>query len=136
MELDISGGNSGKFMLLNISNHPYSTWSDSQKDVARQFGNVHDIAFPELDPEWDSVKVFVTAQQFVERIKTEYPARDSEKLTIHIMGEMTFTYAAVRLFQKSGFRCIASTTKRIVEQQSEKKVSYFKFVQFRDYSDS
>lgn len=49
------------------------------------------------------------------------------------MGEMTFTYALVNLLKDAGIKCIASTTKRNVEEIDGKQVSTFQFVQFREY---
>jgi hypothetical protein len=52
---------------------------------------------------------------------------------VHIMGEMTFTFALVNLLKEVGIKCIASTTKRNVEEIDGKHVSTFQFVQFREY---
>ena len=53
---------------------------------------------------------------------------------VHVMGEMTFTYNMVNALKNVGITCLASTTERLVTMTSDgKKVSDFKFVQFREY---
>jgi len=49
------------------------------------------------------------------------------------MGEMTFTFQLVERLKAFGIRCVASTTKRVVEEDGDKRTYTFKFVQFREY---
>ena len=63
--------------------------------------------------------------------QTAYPARE---VTIHIMGEMTFTFRLVEKLKAAGIRCVASTSERVVQELSDgKKVVQFSFVRFREY---
>ena len=57
----------------------------------------------------------------------------NSQLFVHIMGEMTFTFAMVNALHKKGITCIASTTERISSEENGVKTSEFKFVQFRKY---
>ena len=59
-------------------------------------------------------------------------ARDAD-VTVHVMGEMTFTYYLVSLLKAKGITCVASTTERIIEEKDGMKTSLFKFVKFREY---
>ena len=57
-----------------------------------------------------------------------------ENTVVHVMGEMTFTYNLVTALKEVGIVCLASTTERLVKMMPDgKKVSEFKFVQFREY---
>ena len=54
--------------------------------------------------------------------------------TVHIMGEMTLTYAIVRRLRASGITCLASTTQRIKQQLEDGSfISEFVFQSFRQY---
>ncbi len=117
-------------MLLNISNHPFERWSDKQKQTAiGKFGQVKDIPFPNIDPDWDTREVESRAKAFFHQIIEQYPAG----FFVHLMGELTFTFALVGLFQQAGITCYASTTHRIVEERSDEKIVKFRFVRFRAY---
>ena len=118
-------------MFINLSNHPFTTWSSSQLSAAREYGELQEIAFPNIDPELSKAAVQKEAAACVTMILATYP---TENLTVHIMGEMTFCYHVVEQLKKAGIRCVASTTERIVEEtEDHRKLVQFSFVQFREY---
>ncbi len=118
-------------MLLNLSNHPSEKWSDQQRDIAlKAFGNIEDIAFPNVDPETGLEGVQQLAKSFFEVIQKK---AEKEKVTVHLMGEMTFTYTLVKMLELAGITCVASTTKRIATEKEGKKVTIFEFKGFRPY---
>lgn len=117
-------------MLLNITNHPSSSWQANQLDLAKdRFGELVDIPFPKINPELSSKDLTILTEQFYEQLLEKYDL----PFSVHIMGEQTFTFYFVGLLQKNGINCIASTTERIVETKGDQKVSTFKFIQFREY---
>lgn len=122
-------------MLINLSNHPSSTWPENQTKIAREkYMTVSDIPFPQIDPEADEVKIIVLAQDYLNRCKTMLSKADGETNAIHIMGEHTFVYAIVRILQQQNFICIASTTHRLASiDEKGNKTSRFEFCQFRKY---
>lgn len=118
-------------MFINLSNHPFATWSSSQLSVAREYGELVEIAFPNINPESSTTEVQMMAITCVTNILEHYP---TENLTVHIMGEMTFSYQVIRKLKEAGVRCVASTTERIVEEtEDHRKLVQFSFVQFREY---
>lgn len=118
-------------MLINLSNHPYKQWSERQKQAALPYGEVREIPFPAVDAQADEKVIEDLAADYLHQIKC---CCGSEKATIHIMGELTFTYALIRLLQAEGFKCIASTSKRMVSELSNQdKVVCFQFERFRYY---
>lgn len=119
-------------MLVNLSNHPSAHWPEDQKQTAlSQFGTIKDMPHPDIDPECAESEILKLAEQFANEINALTPD------AVHIMGEHTFVYALVGLLQTSGIRCIASTTARISEQQSDGSViKQFRFVRFRDYPEN
>lgn len=119
-------------MLINLSNHPISHWSDDQKKVANnRYGQVIDMQFPTVDPAGDEKYIKSLVKKFLSKIQNL--TQDSSIVTVHIMGEMTFTFAMVVELQKLGIKCIASTTNRIVLEENGIKTSEFQFMKFREY---
>jgi len=115
--------------FVNLSNHPSEGWDDAQLSAAQRYGEVVDIHFPNVEPAFSSELVNSMAELVVNTLT----AFDSD-ITVHIMGEMTFTYAVVSRLKALGITCLASTTERsTVILPDGRKVSEFKFVQFREY---
>ncbi len=121
-------------MLLNLTNHPVETWGEEQRaEAERRWGRVVDLAFPLIPPEWDTDEALNLARTYA-RTCRERLAGAAEPSAVHVMGEMTFTFALVALLQREGIPCVASTTRRevtILEDGSKRSV--FRFVRFRAY---
>lgn len=115
-------------MLLNLSNHPSSTWPENQKKAATEkYEFIEDLAFPQIDPKADEDVIEKLAEEFELKIRKKDPT------AVHIMGEMTFTYRMVNRLKSIGIPCIASTTNRKVTEKNGVKTSVFEFVRFRSY---
>ncbi len=119
-------------MLINFSNHPSRKWDAKQLEASSFYGAIIDIRFPKIDPEWDEEQIRCLGNQYVKKIIDLAVNRD-ETVTVHVMGEMTFSQFVTRRLMKAGLRCIASTTERDVEIDKSMKISEFSFVRFRDY---
>jgi len=119
-------------MLINLSNHPSTRWSIEQTKTAQTiYGEILDLPFPSVKPEGDSDYINSLANEYVEKVKNISGWKQS---TIHLMGEMTLTFALIRRFQSIGLKCVAATSERIViEIAPNKKDITFHFVQFREY---
>ena len=123
-------------MLLNLSNHPYSQWSEKQKETAHTlYGNVIDMPFPFVGPELstDEVKILVSDYYRQVMMFMEKHKNNDKPNVIHIQGEFIFVFHLVTLLKKEGITCVASTSKRDVKQEGGKKIINFQFVQFREY---
>lgn len=118
-------------MFINFSNHSLSTWTEKQIKAAKEYGDLEEIVFPNINPQFTTEQVQVLATDYVAKILTRY---STENLTIHVMGELTFCFSVVQQLKEKGVRCVASTTERVVEETDDnKKISKFTFVQFREY---
>lgn len=117
-------------MLINFTNHPFSTWSETQKETAlEKYLKVIDIPFPHINPNADELDIKSEAIKYLEQILELKPS------AVHIMGEMNFTFQMVYFLMKEGISCIASTTSRIVEDLPDgSQKSIFKFEKFRSYN--
>ncbi len=117
--------------FINISNHPSSGWDACQLDEAKTYGEVVDYLFPDVTPDKSHEDIQLLAKSTVDEIVSKW---GNGKLTVHLMGEMTFTYALIHMLKERGIHVLASTTKRNVEEGSNgKKTSFFQFIKFREY---
>jgi len=122
-------------MLINLSNHPSANWPAQQLAAAQAYGKIIDLPFPDVDPAGD--------EEYIRRLCEEYLLKIDDicsdaacrvaTITVHIMGEMTFTFAMINALQKRGITCVASTTERVSSEANGMKTSAFRFVQFRQY---
>ena len=118
-------------IFINYSNHPSAKWPQAQLEAANEFGPVVDIPFRSIDPEADSAQIKKAVEEEAKNILT---MAEGKKPVVHIMGEMTLTYALVRKLKEAGIRCVASPTSRVCcENADGSKTSQFNFVKFRDY---
>jgi hypothetical protein len=123
-------------MLLNLSNHPYSQWSEKQKETAAAlFGDVIDLPFPFVDPEMTTAEVKKLADDYYRQVISllEKHKNDSKQNAVHIQGEFIFVFHLVTLLKNDSVKCVASTSKRDIQQVGTKKIINFNFIQFREY---
>jgi len=121
-------------MLINLSNHPSDNWSNEQKLKAiEQYQKIVDIPFPEVDPNGDEEYIENLAGQYLNKI-LEIKNRTFETVVVHLMGELTFSFALLVKLKAYGVRCVASTTQRVVMDEGNGRVTkLFRFVRFRKY---
>ncbi len=118
--------------FINYTNHPSANWSEAQRQAAQIYGEIMDMDFPEIEPQWDEEQVASLACQQAEEIIALKPA------AVLVQGEFTFSYALISLLQQAGIRVLAACSQRctesvINEKQETIRCSVFKFVRFRQY---
>ncbi len=119
-------------VFINISNHLSSSWGPEQVAAAEAYGTIKDIGFPVVSTDADEDSIDAAAKKIAKEIFDTYD--DTVDITVHVMGEMTLTYALVNILKTSGVRCVASCTDRKVEERPDgSKVSFFVFAGFRRY---
>ena len=120
-------------MFINLSNHPSTNWSAEQKDTAEQlYGEIVDLPFPVVDPAGDEEYIASLADEYCRKI---LDLSDGMPVTVHLMGEMTLTFALIQRLQIVGILCVASTTERVTNETPDgRKESFFKFIQYRKYT--
>lgn len=119
-------------IFINFSNHPVDQWDDKQRNEALLLGNtIEDLPFPVVPESATMQEIHDMADNYLAQIKAR---SNPSGCIIHIMGEMTFTFAMVNILKKNGYTCVASTTKRIVQMEADgTKNVKFEFYQFREY---
>ena len=123
-------------MLINLSNHPQAKWGESQQLAANlQFGIIADLVFPSIDPHSNSAEIEQIALEYFNKITNmlDLCGNEPKANAVHIQGEFTFVFNLVNLLKSSGIMCVASTSKRKVQELDGRKVVEFNFVQFREY---
>lgn len=122
-------------MLINLSNHPVANWEFSQiKEAESSFMSIRDLNFPHIPPEADTEYIADLAGEYFTKCMNLLNKRNNELNAVHIMGEMTFSFALINMLIKENVLCLASTTKRDTSMIDNTKISKFKFVKFRKYS--
>lgn len=117
-------------MFINLTNHPSEKWSEEQLKAAQRYGEIVDMSFPIIEPTFTKEDVMFLVKECADTIMG---IKDGDTV-VHVMGEMTFTYNIVNVLKPLGVICLASTTERnTVMMPDGKKISEFKFVQFREY---
>lgn len=121
-----------KPVCLNLSNHSYKSWTSEQVASAERYGILCDYPFPQVDSCLTAAEINSLAENIVGDIFDKYPCCN---LTVHVMGEMTLTYALVSQLKSCGIRCIASCSERVssFDPETGVKSSVFKFEGFREY---
>ncbi len=120
-----------KRILINYSNHPSQEWDTNQLEAAKKYGEITDISFPAISPIAGEKELQSLVNQGIQKITSV--GKDCNT-TVHIMGEMTFTFMVVTRLKELGIRCIASTTERKTTYNADgTKLSEFSFVKFREY---
>ena len=120
-------------MFINLTNHPSDTWSADQLAAAELFGRVIDMSFPIVSPDATTDEIHQLADQLVADVLLTAEAAQATAI-VHVMGEHTLTYALVVRLKEKGNKCVASTSERnTIMLPDGKKVSEFKFTQFREY---
>ena len=118
-------------IFINLSNHPSDKWTAEQLVTAQQYGTVTDLPFPAIDPGAGKEEINRLVEGTFDQLKSLAAGKTA---TVHLMGEMTFTYALVRRLKDAGVRCVASTTDReVVDNGDGTRTTKFRFVRFRDY---
>ncbi len=120
-------------MLINLTNHPSSLWDKAQLQAAAQYGECVDMPFPAVDPEGDEEYVDRLTDVYLQKIM-EIANNEQSEVTVHLMGEMSFTVSLVEKLRNVGISCILSTsTRQSKDLGNGQKEITFNFVRFRKY---
>ncbi len=119
-------------MFVNFSNHPSTGWSREQRSRAELYGEIYDIAFPNVPEKAEFKEVCELAEKYADKIAAMNPE------CVLCQGEYNVTYAVVKKLRSIGIRTVTACSERIVEEYTEgeyetRKTTVFRFVQFRDY---
>jgi hypothetical protein len=121
-------------MLINLSNHPISSWSQSQIDEAvKLYSRIVDLEFPHISPHTGEKEIALIAKKYKDECLELLKDNKDTNNAVHIMGELTFCFALISALLKENIPCVASTTVRDSLSSADSKISRFNFVKFRNY---
>jgi hypothetical protein len=129
-------------MLINLSNHPLTAWDNSQRHAAQEeYGLLADLPFPPVPANAGLQEVQQKVEEYISLCQAMFDdyfqtggIADKNRNAIHVMGEFTFVYLFVARCRKLSIPCVASTTDRIVVDNTDgSKTTRFNFLQFRPY---
>lgn len=120
-------------MLINLTNHPSSLWDEKQKGYAiKKYKRIIDLKFPNISPKSNSYQIQKKAIKYSQEIKEMLSESSDKNNAVHLMGELTFFFFLALELKKNKITVVVSTTERSVETSGKKKISYFKFIRFRE----
>ncbi len=118
-------------MFINFSNHTSEKWNEEQLQAARVYGEIVDISFPQVPAEATSHEVTLMSQHSAQQII------DMKPDCVLCQGEFCLAYEVIRLLKATGIKVVAACSERdtveIYGGSTVRKVSNFKFKQFREY---
>ena len=118
-------------LLINLSNHSSTNWDKKQCEAALAYGEIINLPFPDIDADKDECNIESLVDDYYNRILA---LNNDHEVTVHLMGEMTFTFALVSKLHDANIDCVASTSKRnVIEIEPGHKEVQFQFVRFRKY---
>lgn len=124
-------------LFINFSNHSSKQWSKEQIAAVHAMGcdEIIDDPFPQVLPEESHMGIKCMALGVVHDYEDVYGFKSIG--AVMCQGEFSLTYEVTRLLKEAGVKVVVACSDRKSEeiQQSDgsvRKVSTFKFVQFRE----
>lgn len=122
-------------VFVNLTNHPWASWSQPQKEAALAYGDVVDFAFPSVEPDSSPEDIWNTARDIAGEILPMKPS------AVLVQGEFTLTHALVHILQEAGVLALAACSERctvstVNEAGETIRQSVFRFVRFRSYEEN
>ena len=119
-------------VFVNHTNHPSANWGEDQMKAAKEYGDIVDIPFPNVDPHYGTVEVYELAKEEFNKIM-EYDPR-----AVLCQGEFVYVCKMAELLKKAGVKVLAACSERVVtetvdENGKDIKTSVFTFVRFREF---
>ena len=119
-------------VFINHTNHPSSNWDKEQRNAAKEYGEILDVPFPNVDPDFDTAKVMELVNKNYKEIAGKNPS------CVLCQGEFVYVYHMVQKLKAAGIKAVAACSERNVKETVDEsgnnvKTIIFSFVRFRDY---
>ena len=119
-------------MFINLSNHPSNAWSSLQLEEAKQYGDIKDIPFPQVNPYLSDNEINTLVEKYLCDILAYNPK------AVMLQGEYIFTYRLINRLKENHIKVVASCSdRRTIEYVDDKgfteRKSEFEFVNFKEY---
>lgn len=119
-------------MVVNFSNNRSELWSEKEKNVAAEWGEIVDMPFPNVDATLSENDVSLLAEIFSKKII------DMKPKAVICQGEFSLTFAVVSRIKAAGIPVYTICSQRTITEyidESGRKIqrATFEFVKFREY---
>ena len=114
-------------VFINFSNHPSAQWEEKQLEQAREWGEIVDLPFPQVDPAAGEDDVAELADQYLASIMEYQPS------AVLCQGEFCLSYAVITGLKEQGVVVLAACSRRNTEEIGRIRKSEFIFERFRKY---
>ena len=127
-----NGDFGGKHVFINLSNHPSSQWGDAQRQDALAYGEIIDLAYPQIPITIENDAMDALVSSYYDQI-VRY-----DKPVVMLQGEPVFAYRLTNRLKEAGIKVLASCTERVATEEmmddgSIRKVSNFCYGGMREY---
>lgn len=116
--------------FINFSNLHTNKWPADRLEGAKEIadgGEIINLAFPLLSPEVSKEDVYEQAEICVEKIVAHNPD------VVFCQGEFSLCFRIVELLKERNIPVVTVCNERIIYEQDGRKMSGFKFIQFREF---
>ncbi len=122
-------------MFINFSNHPSDRWDINQVNAAIKYGEIIDIAFPEVPATADENAIIKLAEEYTTKIINVLPGSGA----VMVQGEFTLSYVVINRLKEKNIKVLAACSERNVietidDDGNSIKKSIFSFARFREYT--
>lgn len=125
-------------MFINLSNHPSNMWGEEQRKAAQNWGDIHDLPFPQIDPAISEDALDHLVEKYFKKILEYRKKVFAAPFIVMVQGEFVFSFRLIIKLKGQGIKVVAAQSRRIVRESMDKsgnyiKESHFQFVGFREY---
>ena len=122
-------------MFINYTNHKSSGWGEKQKAAAEKYGEIIDLDFPNVSPEWSEEELYQLADQECGKILDLLKGNPDS--AVLCQGECALNFLIVKFLLDEGVKVVTAVTERDVDEVRKGEViekrSKFVFQKFRAY---
>ena len=119
-------------MFVNFSSHPSADWCSTQIEEAQKYGEIIDVAFPDITPEINEQQIEEMADRYASEIIKMKPD------AVMCQGEYSLTFSVALRLMSANIKVLCACTERCAictHNEADTKIeSLFSFVKFRNYS--
>lgn len=123
----------GKGLVINISNHPSSGWGDAQKDACGDVIIVDD-KFPNISPSADADELDAACFCYADWLTSTINGINKDRIAFVVAGAQGALFRIVGFLKMTGYTVLEATSERntTINPDGSKTVR-FDFVRFRSF---
>lgn len=121
-----------KSVFINLTNHPSSLWGKEQIQDAEKYGDITDLAFPNITVDISDPELNDLIEKYFNLVKTY------DDPVVLLQGEFVFVYRLVNRLKGAGIPVLSACTERVAHEEIKEdgsviKTSGFRYGGLREY---